>query len=40
MSSKSLYTDITTDNWAQTVASFELKSDFMHMYYWKFDFFF
>ena len=40
MSSNGIYTDITPDNWAQAVESFELNYDFMHMYYWKFDLFF
>ena len=40
MSSNDLCTDITRDNWAQAVESFELNYDSMHMCYWKFDLFF
>ena len=40
MSSNGVYTDITPNNWAQAVESFELNYYLMHMYYWKFDLFF
>ena len=40
MFSNGVYTDVTTDNWARAVESFELNYDFLHMYYWKFDLFF
>ena len=33
MSSNGVYNDITPDNWAQAVESFELNYDFMHMHY-------
>ena len=40
MLSNVVYTDITPHNWAQAVENFELDYNFMHMSYWKFDFFF